>query len=553
MATGFDTDVRDLALNLMEALDCPRSLTVAILLRYGEYDQITLLEADPSHYLHSASYFCAVAATDFLRKYDGFQLDVDPHAAAIEKWWWAEKECFKTNERLGTYLKRGVSPTSRSDELILSFIERVRKNVRDLIGDGPPPTWEGRFGPGATVTDDGRHATVPDKLSSTPSLTPSALFYLVPWTGTKWATASAELGRKPLFVRGNQFFSVNKTSRTRRGCAKEPSINGYYQLGLGRVMRASLMQSGIDLVNGQSVHRRVACLASRGEKIATIDLTSASDCACTNLVELVMPPRWFRALRDLRSPFTVIDGKTVRLEKFSSMGNGFTFELETTIFAAIAKAVYPECEFGVDLFVYGDDIIVPSSRVDDLLWALKFFGFTPNYKKTFPKGPFRESCGGDFFNGQAVRPYYLESAPCEPAELISLANGLRRLAGQTACPANVRSRIRRVWFRVLDSIPVSVRRCRGPEALGDLVIHDEQRHWETRVRSCIRWIRVYRPAKYREVRWDGFAHTVQLSAALYGVYLHRPGRKRSSPDGDDRVLHPRDSVAGYKVGWVPYS
>lgn len=546
-------EVLDVALTLMEGLDCPRSLTVAILLRSGEWDQLTSLEVDPKHHCDDRDYFEAIAATDLLRKYDGFKLDVNPREVAIEKWWWSEKQCYITNERLGKYLNRGSSPTDLSDARILDFIDRVRKNVLSILGDRPPETWEGRFGPGATVSDVSRMSTIPDKMSSVPSLTPNALFHLVPWTGTKWAEASAALGRSPIVVKGNHYFTVKKSSRTDRSCAKEPSLNGFYQLGLGRVMRDRLKQWGINLTTGQDVHRRVACTASRDGSSATIDLTSASDTVCTNLVKLVIPPRWAAALESLRSPFTFLDGKWIRLEKFSSMGNGYTFELETVLFSAIALAAAPGSTPGVDLHVYGDDIIVKSPFANDVVWALKFFGFFPNQKKTFLEGPFRESCGGDFWDGMAVRPVYLESDPNEPHKLISLANSIARLRHQDGC-RRARHNLRRAWFRVLDLIPAAIRRCRGPQALGDLVIHDVEQRWETRVRSSIRYVRVYRPAKYREVRWDGFAYDVQFATALYGVYLHQPeGRGRRSPDGDPRVLHPRDSVTGYKVGWVPYS
>jgi hypothetical protein len=359
------------------------------------------------------------------------------------------------------------------------------------------------------------------------------------------------------FVRGNSFFTVPKDASTHRGCAKEPSIPFFYQRALGILMRNRMRRRGINLEVGQDLHRQVACAASISDDSVTIDLTSASDCLAFNLVKLIATPAWFEQLNLCRSPYTLIEGRWVRLEKFSSMGNGYTFELETAVFASIAMAACgPGHVYGRDVYVYGDDIIVPKDKALDVLASLKFFGLTPNMKKTFLEGPFRESCGGDFFDGVGVRPFQLEEDPNEPQKLISFANGIRRMACQNgSSPLRWRD-LRRAWFRCLDLLPAPIRRCRGPQALGDAVIHDDEDQWDKRSRNSIRYIRSYRPATYRKVAWEGYAYDVQYAAALYGVTLLPQQRVGSPPmrgDRDRRWLVPRDGVTGYKVGWIPYS
>lgn len=545
-------DVQATALSLMVGLNCPRSLTVAILIRYGEWDQLTSLEADPKHYTSADSYFRANAATEFLRKFDGFDLELDLHADAVEKWRWSEQECFKTNLRLYPFVEQGPlggGPTTCS---IGAYIRRLQSNVRLLIGDRPPTLLEGRFGPGATVSDVSQRSTIPDKMSSVPTLTPNALFHLVPWSGTLWSKASASLGNSPQFVRGNHFFTVPKTSRSLRGCGKEPSINVHYQLALGSALRERLMRHGYDLTSLQAVHRRLAQEGSKTGLLATIDLSSASDTVATALVELLLPPSWHEVLCSLRSPYTRVDGKWCKLEKFSSMGNGFTFELETVIFLAICLTSVPDSLPGVDVSVYGDDIIVPTEFASEVLSALRFFGFTPNPKKTFVEGSFRESCGGDFFNGVPVRAHYLKEEPDEPQKVISLANGVRRLAYQgESAPVHYFGDVQKAWFSCLDRLPANIRSCRGPEALGDLVIHDVQCHWETRWRRSVRSVKCYRPAEFKRVRFDGFAYDVQFAAAIYGIFLH--GTPGDTEFFDERWLIPRGGVRGYTVSWVPYS
>ena len=54
--------------------------------------------------------------------------------------------------------------------------------------------------------------------------------------------------------------------------------------------------------------------------------------------------------------------------------------------------------------VYGDDIICPVDCVADVIAALELFGFKVNRSKSFWTGQFRESCGGEFFDGFDVTP-----------------------------------------------------------------------------------------------------------------------------------------------------
>lgn len=548
----------ELVLSYMEGLECPRAVTVAILARYEEWDQLTSLEAVPSSYVDADSYWRAAAATDLLRKVRGLPTSVDPKKEALRKWWVSEHQCARSNDRLSPYLFGNLFHDA--DERVLSILDRAREKIVDWIGTRPTAGFTGRFGPGATYSNPSGVCLVPDKLSSEPTFTPASWHYLIDWTSTWWATSCAEAGRAPMSVRGNIYFSVPKTARTERACGKEPSLNGYFQLGLGGVLRRRLKSVGFDLDDGQRVHQRIARSASITGDFATLDLSSASDTICTNLVKLLLPRGWFRALDDLRSPFTQVDGRWVRLEKFSSMGNGYTFELETLIFAALAAVVYPEDSAipGVNLFVYGDDIIVPTETSLDVKAILEFCGFTLNPRKSFLSGEFRESCGGDFFRGEAVRPFLLEELPNEPQHYISWANGLRRTAEQRSVPLSDRPSLLRAWLRILDSLPRHIRGLRGPQELGDLLIHDDESRWQFRWRESRRYFGVYRPITSKRVAWGGWGVDTQLASALYfagseqpvpGGLTNRPGRKPI----ERRWLVPRDAVTGYKVGRVQFS
>jgi len=226
------------------------------------------------------------------------------------------------------------------------------------------------------------------------------------------------------------------------------------------------------------------------------------------------------------------------------MGNGFTFELETLIFMSLVSAVTGR-KIGEEVFAFGDDLIFPSDLSEDVIACLRFFGFTPNLAKTFSHGPFRESCGGDYFSGRFVRPFYLKNAVSSPEETISFLNGLRRSADGSIGREYL---FRRGRMALMDGLPTHIRALRGPKDLGDAVIHDDdQSLWFTSWRnrkglSGIRWIKGYVPANYRKVSLQGFSDDAILASALYGI-----------GDIGSGWITPRDSVLGYRVGWIAYS
>jgi hypothetical protein len=380
---------------------------------------------------------------------------------------------------------------------------------------------------------------------------------LVPWSGTAWAHACAESGQKVDFVRGNRFTTVDKDCEKDRGIAIEPSINVFYQLALGSALRRRLKSWGIDLNNGQEIHAQVAREASIRGHLCTLDLSNASDTVSRNLVRLLLPPHWFEALDDLRSKRTLFRDKWFLLEKFSSMGNGFTFELETLVFLVLILAtdVDQKLTVGEDVFVFGDDIIVPTTISKDVISALSFCGMTLNKTKSFVEGPFRESCGGDYFQGVDVRPFFLKESPNEPQQLISLANGIRR-----SCEGSFERRwpkMLRAWHAVLDSIPSHIRDCRGPSVLGDILVHDDESRWRVRHRSGIRYFRTWKPVRSSKIGWKYFRPEVVLASAVYGSSSNgeREHIRKDNvrPPWNEAGVIPRSPKMSYNIGWVAWS
>lgn len=532
---------------LMKDLDTDVSKKVMKIIDKGTLRELSQIAVEPHQYQCPEEFFKDYAAVEFLRKLDVPGDSQTLSKQACDNFLSLERHCAKTNVRLYPYLNQ--CNLVLADMALFDFISECKKYIKRVLGP-LPDSLEPKFGGGATFNDRQPLATVPDKMTSQPTVTCSAAYlakaFIMPSAWGRALYARNNSVCHPLIIPGNRFTSIPKDMNKRRGICVEPSMNISLQLAVGSYLKGRLLaKTGLDLrgkkdlqnpSKGQKRHNDLAQLASKDGSLATIDLSNASDTVSKNLVKLLLPSEWFELLDDLRSKKTYVNGKWFYLEKFSSMGNGFTFELETLIFASIVHAC--GARVGVDSFIYGDDIIVPTGIARDVIGALKFFGFEPNSKKTFLDGPFRESCGGDFFKGTAVRPHYLKELPNEPQDWIALANGIRRMAYGDAINAHRWPMLKRAWAACLSAIPGDIRGCRGPADLGDLLIHDSQPYWNCKVVRSQRWFRVYRPVR-EAVEWKHWFPSVQLATILYTLRADEPS--------------PRDSVSGHVMDWIPFS
>ncbi len=323
----------------------------------------------------------------------------DKRGVALATFDRAEVECFKTNKALR-------NPSDPRYEARRNLISKMSAKIWRILGACPSlEELDFGFGPGANVGCK-KNTSVKKKLSSRATATDAAgrLFAGVADHYHAWPGL-----RNPQAVRGSQWTSVSKTFSTDRGINIEPIINSFVQKGIGKCLRGLLKKEGIDLTD-QTANQLLAQFGSNMGDVpyglATIDLSMASDCIAYLLVMDLLPFDWFCLLDSVRSAECQMPNKTWRvLEKFSAMGNGYTFELESLIFYALLCVVCGEDKV---ISVYGDDLICPNEYFEPVCEALRLIGFTPNAKKSFSSGPFRESCGKDFWYGTNVRPCYLK-------------------------------------------------------------------------------------------------------------------------------------------------
>lgn len=427
---------------------------------------------NPQKYDFPGSYFAAASVLSLLKKFPMQVKGLDPNAEATRRFHIAEMRCRQTNRRLLHFRQfdhsdaRPLTKRLRTHEIF----HLARLKIQNWLGplDVSKVLSNVRHGPGGCVGLK-RPLTTPYYKFAVGNYTTSGGAY---WYAMRTLASQDALIRALAEERGicrstddvrcvpyesrvrlidarvsiadyNEVTFVPKNAKTHRAIAIEPRLNVVLQLAVGTFMKEQLRRAGCDLTD-QSRNQELARVGSiqRGpEDPVTLDLEMASDTMSIELVRELLPSDWFEFLDCLRSHRGRLKDEELVWSKFSSMGNGFTFELESMLFYALAQAVSdlsgttswfadtfgPEFKYSY-VSVFGDDIIVPQKISDDLVQILRYVGFRVNKDKSFTSGLFRESCGEDYYAGVNVRPFSLERGLVRVGDLIHLHNGLKWLS-----------------------------------------------------------------------------------------------------------------------------
>lgn len=419
---------------LCKSVDSPVSL--GAWLRF-EHDQLALakMEVNPRDYLDCQAFRYDYLVVSFLSKWKGLRTGLDLEAEAMKKFISSEDLCAETNMRIRK--GRNLGHPAEFERVFY----RARRKIASLLGPYSNHCLDPGFGWGPGATDDltRRTAFLDTKICETPiSCTPAAqdLFLSMLALDRHWQDAilnDRRWRRKPAHIAllclttRNVVDTVPKNAKTHRVIAKEPRANAFLQKGAGAWIRKRLKRVGIDL-DDQGANQEGAYRAYQ-EGLATLDLKAASDTMSVELVYELLPIDWADSLDCIRSRESILpNGEIRKLEKFSSMGNGFTFELETLLFWAISSSVMEEQSIEGSPLVYGDDIIVPKSSAQPVIEALNYAGFEVNTSKSYVEGNFFESCGKHYFQGVDVTPIYQKEVVENTLTSIRLSNRLLRQA-----------------------------------------------------------------------------------------------------------------------------
>lgn len=372
---------------------------------------------------------------------------------ALTKFKIAERDCSRYNTR-------GHREQSQSEQFH-KMESAVRNQISRIIGDLLPDfellTNRARHGPGSdSGTSKGRISQY-FKYSEWPyDVTLQALPYArdmiaqdARWLGAleqdyrrqkdikEWEILNQDLFWKEVFhvIDGNRITTVAKDALTERPIAIEPTLNLMLQLGVDGFIRKRLKRWNIDL-DTQEINQGLAYEGSIRKDVrapVTIDMRSASDMISLRTCKSLLPTGWYEYLTAIRSPKgTLPDGSTLRFSKMSSMGNGYTFALESLIFVAIGMvatrrtlARTVERPYA-EVHIHGDDLIVPECAGGLTIALLESFGFQINTEKSFLSGEVKESCGTDWYRGHNMRPVFLKEKPHNPMGLLSDRNRIVR-------------------------------------------------------------------------------------------------------------------------------
>jgi len=468
------------AQQLLHALDCPRALSVSIMLKHEMWDEIANLQIDPIAFNNSLSFSKAYQATRLLSKAKWLPTTIDKRAVAKRKFEEAEELCRQTNEIWSSYRRKKFQFLPDLERIFMS----ARRKIGKVLGDQLYAWTElCDFGPGADGSTVRGLTSAYNKLSTSGCITFGAYPYLDVFTSLTSLCRHfvGDPNTKMLdiaFSKGNAVTFVPKNAKTDRPIAVEPRWNIFFQKGMGAYIRKRLKFFGVNL-DYQGLNQALAIYGSRTGKYATVDLASASDTVSKEVVLALLPEPWLTVLAAMRSPSYHLDGEWKGYHKWSSMGNGYTFELESLLFWALASSIND------DVAIYGDDIIVPTQSYEILVRVLDACGFKVNTEKSHTQGYFRESCGQDAFNGDPVTPIYWKDHLDDQGTL-TLVNQITLLSRRLGSWGFRSPVFKKVWKELVYQLPKRFQQ-RGPTTLSTAV-HDVQTSWSA----------------VRKWGWDGF-------------------------------------------------
>lgn len=353
----------------------------------------------------------------------------------------------------GSYkaLEKDYSPNKRNASMLLQleemrwaiarfYPEITRASVEDILRSYRP-----RYGPGSMNLDSlSNHARLscftyweykhlPRELTGlAPKRLEAVSGFFKPYPGMRLRPQDRKHDKKLSVKRECQVMFVPKNADGPRVITRENPFDIRLQMAY-QDWSASLFQRvtfGRVQFTDQAVNRDLARIGSLDGSIACADLKEASDrVSFVNASQVFRDcpgVSWF--FRNTRATHARLpDGESVFLKKLAGMGSGLTFPtMAMYIFLAsvvgIIRGKYsgakhiknvPNIErlwkqISKDVFVFGDDLVVKSEYANHAFIGLEHAGLSINYKKTHTKGPFRESCGGDFLLGEDVTPIRLK-------------------------------------------------------------------------------------------------------------------------------------------------
>lgn len=436
---AFDSKSNLQTLKNLSAALAPRCSEVgkqiARLAESESWNQLLSIKLDPRSVRTEelSEYIADAQVRALFSKNPSLETGIDREDNAWQEFDRCERKCKETNEffralsRHPTFAVRGDDATKHNFDVLPSFflaLLRAKKTIARVVGTRPPNIADLglKFGPGATTGIKKKHASWQQKLAQMPScsdeLYHSRFFDDLLRSLPHWLRSHGEeefvLDDEgyisqyfvlPVAIRQSMLQFVAKNAEIDRAIIVQPTLNSMLQAGIEGWMKKALRKVGIDL-SDQFRNQQLARFGSLTGERATLDLKSASDLKARELVKFLFSEEWFELLSAASCRAVRYEDRILTMEKMSSMGSGITFPLETLIFWALARAV---AKHPSDVCAYGDDIICNTEDAEAVMTVLTQAGFDVNFSKSYVDGPFRESCGADYYKGIDTRPTFVKN------------------------------------------------------------------------------------------------------------------------------------------------
>lgn len=460
------------AKKFLEALDTPLSLGIALLLENNEHAQIARYKYNPNREIRGDLVRDNLAAASLLRKYKGLKTNIDTREVAIQSFHKGESACAATNARFRNPI---LDPLYTGANVWLH--NAFKRKIEKILGTYRKEDFFnlGAWGPGSTISITGNDTSAVRKFRFEKQITAKLYALIKDELVSEYPNwfPSQDVVDKLVQVTCSELLTVSKNAATDRTIFKESGITTWFQKSLGESIRVCLRRHGYDL-NSTERSQEIARQGSITGRSVTVDFENASNTIAKLMMrESITDEVWFTLLDACRTPsYTLDKGKTFHVfEMFSSMGNGYTFELESLIFVAAAEACHDYYGLAYDdISVHGDDITINIEAYDLYRQFCEFLGFKVNDQKSFATGYFRESCGAYFFDGRDVQPYFLKKKSYDAKSIFRLANGVTSVAHRYRNCDGRDIRFLPLHRYLVEQLPMTLR-LKGAAIQGDVCLH----------------------------------------------------------------------------------
>jgi hypothetical protein len=225
----------------------------------------------------------------------------------------------------------------------------------------------------------------------------------------------------------SRFKFVPKTWEKARGICIEENEVQYLQQALRRLIVKRIEKTSLSnhiALNDQSVNAELALKASIDKYYCTIDMSEASDRISRALVfylfqdnEELCDALDALSTRYIKPPEEADTTELLEAKKFAPMGSALCFPVMSLVHYALIRAIILLSNitdreiYAEQIYVYGDDIIIPTACYTAITSWLPLFGMKLNTDKSFHRSHFRESCGIHAYHGMNITPVFVKQIP----------------------------------------------------------------------------------------------------------------------------------------------